>query len=226
MAYRLARISPEPSIIGVTNGLYQMEIVKKNFPNNKLFDQFILSFESPESISKESKSLITSLDVKLLKKARITDFLGYSPILTRVPFVVSRKCLDVLTKFSLKNYNVIEVEFIDNEADKNYLFWYPYSDLETINFKESIIYSGGSLKHHKRLYHQVSDYNEYLALADKYLYLDFEKMVMNKHEENYDLIWFWNLGRSMFFSPRLEKAIADSGLSGLEFADSPILEFE
>jgi len=213
MAFCQIGVSCEPKVIGVNNGIYQCEIDKKQFGNEKYYTDFVLSFSREESINDCLNRAKKPLLANLLKKAKITDFMGYAPNLRGIPFAVSKNALRILQKFNLGEFNTIELKFSNSEVGSYYLIWFPFIEADMINFKQSILYYRSRLTQPKE-YHLVGNYEEYLALFEKYRFNTFfKKISLNASKENCDFVQMRVGGN--FISKRLLEALIDNGMTGL-----------
>jgi hypothetical protein len=100
--YKTITPSSEPSIIGVNNGVYQVELNdKKSFLNkeekkyyesyfNGNFSSFII-----ENFKKNNSQKITELLYFPLKKAKETDIVSFSPNEMGLSFLVSQKVINL-----------------------------------------------------------------------------------------------------------------------------------
>jgi hypothetical protein len=225
MTYSQVGVSWEPKVIGVTNGIYQFEIDAKQFEKPKGYEYFILSFLEEGTIKEFLKTEKPILKAKLLKKAKATDFMGYSQKLIGVPFAVSKRALKVLEQFALGEHYKIEVKFVDSTVENYYLLWFPFTEADRIDFSKSVVYSRGNYGcvTEPRQYHAIRSYEKYLALREKFkLNLFFEKIILHKVEEPCDFVQMRMGGN--FVSDRLLKSLEERELTGLKFSKQVTLE--
>lgn len=128
----------EPEVLGVNNGIYQLEFDESVFNNESESDDFFLNF--PLDIT---KPITKPLNFILLKKGKINDVMRYAPILKPAPYIVSEKFIEVLREFDTLPYSLEPVSFLNVKVDMKYfLFRYTYSDLSEFNVKRIIAYLG------------------------------------------------------------------------------------
>ena len=220
MHYNILRISSESKVIGVNNGIYQIELDKSCFSNNKEYERFILEFPEDSTIDiNHPRPLL----YKVLKKAKFTDFMGYSQVLKGVPFVLSGKGVSIFKDFSLKEHSLIEIALKENIEDSYYLFRYPFTENSTINFEKSVFYT--QRPGQDKVYHQIHNEDEFKAFWKQNALWRAEKFVLEESEANYDCIRL-RIG-GVFISDKLQKAIETGGLIGQNIpkTNAPIITF-
>jgi hypothetical protein len=220
MHYNILRISSEPKVIGVNNGIYQIELDKSCFSNRKEYERFILEFPEDSTIDiNHPRPLI----YKVLKKAKLTDLMGYSQRLIGVPFVLSGKAVNIFKEFSLKEHSLTEIMLKENENEKYYLFRYPFTEKSKINFEKSVFYT--QILGQDKVYYKIHNESEFMAFRKKNALWRAEKFVLEESEANYDFIRL-RIGEN-FISDKLQKAIEAGGLLGQNIpkTNAPILTF-
>lgn len=220
MYYNILRISSEPKVIGVNNGIYQIELDKSCFSNGKEYERFILEFPEDSTIDiNHPRPLV----YKVLKKAKLTDFMGYCQYLHGVPFVLSGKAVGIFKDFSLKEHSLIEITLKENEKDSYYLFRYPFTENSSINFEKSVFYT--QRPGQDRVYHKIHNENELMTFWKQNALWSAEKFVLEESEASYDCIRL-RIG-GIFISDKLQKAIEAGGLIGQNIpkTNAPILAF-
>lgn len=95
-------MSPEPSIIGVKNGLYQVEFKDRDLNKNENIDEILELLSTypsiPQQVIKDLK--IDYLEGTIKKRAKLTDFMGYCPYFLCYYSLISDRVLDVIKKWT------------------------------------------------------------------------------------------------------------------------------
>lgn len=94
MEYFELRLASDPKIIGVSNGIMQVEICDKLFLENssKRQEEYFA-----QSIQPFDKKLTC---IKPLKRVNYTDILSFGPHLIWHPFLVNTKALNIFKKYN------------------------------------------------------------------------------------------------------------------------------
>jgi|GEM_PF-2807373 len=223
MVYKSFNIIGDPDVIGVKNGVTQIEIDKNNFKSEKALDDFHLSF--PED-PKRDIEVIHPLKYKLLKGGKINDFMFYGYYIKAIPFIISEKGLKVMQSHSLMEFSLLDVEINNYKSEaKFYLFRYPFIELQQVEFKDSLIYTGNNLIGKK--YYELNSYEDFVELKKSIkTSLLFEKVVLKKLDNTVDFVRLRGVGE--FISPKLEQEFICRNISGPQIGrpNSPILEFK
>ena len=220
MHHNILRVSSEPKVIGVNNGIYQIELDKSCFSDGKEFERFVLGFQEDTTISINYPQ---PLIYKVLKKAKLTDFMGYSQYLKGIPFVLSAKAVNVFKDFTLKEHSLIEITLRENKDASYYLFRYPFTENSKIKFEKSVFYT--QIPGQEKVYHKIHNENEFMAFWNQNALWKAEKFVLDEPEANYDCIRL-RIG-GVFISERLQKAIETNRLIGQNIprTNAPIITF-
>src|SRR5690606_29131003 len=97
MIFKQIRNSCEPKVIGVNNGVYQVEIDEKHLKKNDNYDEIRrLMYQTDLGFFIENRQRVFDLQIdqlkgKLLKKAKLTDIIGFSPHFFGFEYIVSQK---------------------------------------------------------------------------------------------------------------------------------------
>ncbi|WKK59673.1 DUF1629 domain-containing protein [Sphingobacterium sp. BN32] len=146
MYYNL-RLDWDPKVIGVKNGIYQVELDKKSYDKMvyKKLDNLFISSEF--TAKQEYPELDFRFCFKKLKSAKKTSFMSFSPYLKHGHFLVEKKTLELLEHFNIQKHKNYETEIFDSNYesyDDNYkLFYCVLQDWDVIDFEKSIFKSGG-----------------------------------------------------------------------------------
>ncbi|BFM44106.1 hypothetical protein CFS9_27470 [Flavobacterium sp. CFS9] len=141
--YKNIRTESDPKIIGVNNGVYQVELndrksfvnkeEKKNYEN--YFDGNFNSF-SIDNFKNIEKNKVTILTYFPLKKAKETDFVSFSPNEMGLNFIISQKVLDIFESFNLCEFIKIPTK-IEGFKNNFYTIGFPITNYDFLDFPES-----------------------------------------------------------------------------------------
>lgn len=229
MKYYQIGMTAEPKIMGVANGIHQIEIEKKEMLNDLAYEDF-LDFFSTKNINfwkrqNEIKNFkIPVINAKLLKKAKVTDIMGYTENISFLNFVYSEKYISILKAFNLGEYSTFEVA-IENVLEKYYMLFVETISLDKINFKNSLVISGHKATNNIK-YHSVNNLDEYIEFRQKNILGGFEKLAISKENLGKDIICVQATPKP-FYSEKLIDFLLDTGITNFEpsYNNSIQLEF-
>lgn len=204
----------DPKIIGVNNGVMQVEICDNNF----LKPMRPLKFNGVEiDMSDEVKRLKITC-VKKLKKAIMTDFLSFGPNLAWCPFLVTKRTADILSRFNTTPIHLFPVETENSSELNNYslALIHPLS-MDVINFEESTFFTGGMFFPANRQYHRFSNKEEYLEHFNMNITSTEQLVLNNSFDRSLDL--FYVMGFAMYISERLKLVLEGNNITGVSISD-------
>lgn len=233
--YKQISHNPEPSIIGVKNGVYQLEFLEEDLKKNKNYqeiDKLLLGY-NPEFYQDKEQDRISNLSIdylkgSFLKKAKKTDIVVFSPHLNGYSYVISQKFLDCLNEVGVSKdeYHLRKIE-IDNVDFNYYLFFVPMIPMTEIIFPKSALFpeEDALLDASEKRYTSFKDYQEYKKYSEEHLFNRWAKITLDKKFGSRDLL---NLqaNANLFFSDRLIKCLQLKKVSSLMIKDNPLLSFE
>lgn len=230
MKYYQVSVSPEPKIIGVTNGVYQLEIDENAISKN---DERFINFKNWFNYKNEnfwsSQESIKSLESpiikgKMLTKAKITDIMGYAPEYHGLHNVYSEKYIEILRTHSIFDYSIFDFE-IENVIEKYYLMFIKTITTSEIDFNKSVLYTGHKVMNNLR-YFSVENYDEFLKLLKKEPLIRYEKIAISSKFYGRDIISVQSTAEH-FYSERLINFLLDFDIKGLvvNYKNSIQLEF-
>ncbi|MGJ8660373.1 MAG: hypothetical protein ACSHWV_11035 [Cellulophaga fucicola] len=217
--YKVVSHSSEPSIIGVNNGVYQVELNdKKSFLNkeekryyesyfNDSVDSFIL-----ENFKKNDSRKITELLYFPLKKAKETDFVCFSPFELGLDFIVSQKALNIIEQFALPDYIKIPAK-INGFKNDYYTIGFPIVTNDRINFPKSKFYH--RIKKIELDNLSFEDYKKVSGALVKTLTLELVNTNYKKDILNLQ-------GQGLFFSNPLISKLQENNIIGLEIGNTTL----
>ncbi len=208
--------SGEPKIIGVTNGIYQMEI---NFEKIKPVYSLIMDTNMDDFL--ESQSEINSLsfdgvNAQLTKKAKITDIMVFSPFVFGAEYVVTSKFLSCLEKVGVsKNEYQAKKMSISGLGDDFYLLFVPVIPTTDICFSKSLIYDDDDdAPFGSKSNLNIKTYAKYLEVEQENPFISFEKISIDAKFSDSDILFF-QASNDLFFSERLYDKLRQENVSSL-----------
>lgn len=220
--------SSDPKIIGVWNGVYQLEIDEAEIEkgeNFSLVDALFLAAVKRDITEYNSKVMdidMPMLKGHLLRRAKITDIMGFSPFFFGCRYVVSNRFLDCLKRSgaSLDEYRAFPLT-LKGVDELFYLFWAPMLPAEEINFKESVIYSTAFKPTTHKKYHDVQSYADYCDLREEITMLDFEKVSIPRRYEDWKVLNL-QISADLFLSPDVVALMLEEKLTSFRVCGSEV----
>lgn len=218
MKYHQISLTAEPKIMGVSNGIHQIEINRKEMIEQPEFKDFLDFFRYKNSEFWERQGEIKDFKIppihaKPLKKAKITDLMGYTQNITFLDFVFSKKFVDIIKSFKIGNHWTFQVD-IEGVNEPYYLLFIETIGFEKINFSKSIL-STGSRFNNSIENHLVNTYSDYRALQQIHPLIAFQKISIPAEYQNTDIITTRASSLS-FYSERLVDFLLDCGITNFQ----------
>ena len=216
--------SSEPKVIGVNNGIYQVELHEKELAKHKnlLTQVNIKGFL-------DHRDKIFDLDIvlegKFLPRAKVTDIMGYTPHLFGFPYLISQKVVECLEEenVSKEEYHLLKVDI--KGLDQNYyLLYVPWIRNSEIIFSESLIYSTFDANSHSKKYFDIKDYNDYIELQNKEPFNSFDKVVLSQKYQSKSIISIQGI-TELFLSDSLVEKILKKNISSFEIKQKTLISF-
>lgn len=156
--YSLIRSESDPKVIGIKTGLSQVEL-KQEQESYRLLDEFldIFTFWDKKDFALPDSIQLSVQHGKLLKGAKLTDFMRFRPYLIDCHFIIRENIRLLLEEFILPEHYFIPVEILnrDHMTERHYLFYMPDLHFEVIDFSKSIFYTGGIATEKKKYKSQI-----------------------------------------------------------------------
>lgn len=227
MKYYQVRASGEPEIIGVTNGIYQVEIDKKEILNNQNYDAFESFFNynnkgiwtEQEKIDFLNPSLIKG---KMLKKAKVTDIMGYTPSYALLNYIYSESFIDVIKDFNIDYYKMFPFK-IENVEMLYYLLFVNTIRIDELNFERSVVFTGRKILKNE-VYHSLKSFEDFLELRKEFPLISYEKITISKKFKNRDIIAIQSAVDN-FYSERIIETLYKKDLKGIDVRSVIELDF-
>ncbi|QYF94849.1 hypothetical protein KY495_06600 [Massilia sp. PAMC28688] len=218
MNYFVMRRVSDPDVIGFKNGVTQAEIDRSGFQDKDEYEKItrLLGSEEFWSCRKQIPGMEFDLQcVRLLPKAKLTDFLHFGPALMFCPFLVSERALEVLVKFVHYGVRLWPAQVIDRKSSYSYRL--PFIESipdEMIDFAKSTFSLGGLIG--PKTVYTFSDAEEKKQFVNSHRLLQYEEIYLNNSFP--DIVDFFTLSNAaMIVSERLKLAIEKANLTGVQF---------
>jgi len=226
--YYQISVSPEPKIIGVSNGVYQVEIHEKSIEKDHKYYEFTKWFDYKNPNFWENQDKVSTLETpsvkgKMLKKAKLTDIMGYAPEYHGLHDVYSQKFVDILKSFNSEKFNLFDFD-IENVPEKYYFMFVKTIPTHDIIFDRSLIYTGHKMTDNLK-YHKIDGYQEYRSFKTTTPLARFEKIAIPSNHYGKDLISI-QPAVNLFCSERLVDFLLDCKITGLQVAYNNSIQLE
>jgi len=229
MKYYQISASPDHKIIGVKNGIYQVEIDENSVVKMDNYLEFRQHFSRKnQNFWNEQEKIYRlfppALHGKMLKNAKVTDVMGYAPGYRFLDYIYSDRFIDIFKVFNHGNYKTFDINLRGVGEKYNFLFLETIIN-EEINFEQSSIITG-----HKALndvkHHQVRNKDEYYSFLQQNPLGKFEKIAIPRQYFEKDIISIQAIPNK-FYSEKLVDFLLDCDITGLQigYNNSVQLEF-
>lgn len=159
-----------------------------------------------------------------MKKAIVTDIMGYAPDYHCLFNIYSEKYLEVLKTHNIGDYSIFDFE-IKGIKEKYYLMFVKTITTPEIIFDKSILYTGHKIMNNLK-YFSATNYKGFLQLLEKEPLIRYEKVAISKEYYGRDIISVQATAEH-FYSEKLVDFLIDCGITGLavKYNNSIQLEF-
>lgn len=214
MLYHSFKTGAEPKIIGVKDGLNQVEILKEGYADKRRFEELenYFDFRTYWQQQRIPPPAFIIEYAQLRPKAKLTDFLELSPFLMGCPFMLSERAKDVFARHYIQPSYLFDAFIYDKTGfvSSDYsLFYFPMLGYEVIDFAKSRFYTTYPLK--KPLV--FANQEAYEAYRDtQHRIPNVESLVMSAVFDTKLDFFQCRLG-PIFMSERLKSTVKEAGLS-------------
>jgi hypothetical protein len=169
--YYLIRRESDPKIVGVKEGITQVEIRRSGFANSSIYDDLVSFFDTFNYWKKKSFAPTRDFDieyVEILTGAKLTDFMGYRPYLIACPFIVSEKARSIFEEHVVQEHYYFPVRMYRTGQPVNgsyFLFYCPPLPFEVVDFARSVFYTGTMGLNERNV--RFNDQQEYVSFLSK-----------------------------------------------------------
>lgn len=214
-------ISLSKRVTGVNNGVYQVEIDEDFLEKNDNFceiEKIFYNYDVNLFLQNQQDVFdlkIPKLKAKLVKGAKFTDIMAFSPFVFGFKYIVSQKFVDCLIEINISKseFKIIPIE-IQNAKTDYYLFFTPMISDKEIIFSKSLVYPERDFLEENKNYYKIENYNSYLKLLDKNLFNRWEKVMLNKKYKNYNIVNVQSIN-NLFFSRVLTEKFESKKIDSL-----------
>jgi hypothetical protein len=223
------QVGLDVEVTGVSNGLYQIDIHKNLLKKNNVYEDFLNFFDTKNITFWERQDEIKNFNIptiraKLLKKATLTDIMGYTQSIPFLYNAFSEKYINIIKTFIIGNHTTFEVE-IENVPEKYFLLFIETITSDEINYDRSSVITGYKATNNVK-YYSINNRQEFKEFLHKNPLGRFEKISISKEYFGKDIICIQSAVKP-FYSEKLIDFLLDCGITGLEvnYKNSIQLEF-
>jgi hypothetical protein len=214
--YYNIRLDWNPKVIGVKNGVYQVELDKRVY-DKATYAQIDSLFISNEfTANQEYPEVDFKFYFKKLKSAKKTSFMSFTPKLNHCHFLVQTNILELFKAFNVQHYKAFETIIYDppmENLDNNYrLFYLVLQDWNVIDFENTVFTSGG-FGNQPKIEHSFSDDNE----MRKFNGITRVKTLALAKTFDSTLDFFHTRLGGLFVSEKLKLALEENNATGIKF---------
>lgn len=215
--------SAEPSVIGVKNGVSQLDIDVEslNLVSPFVIDSTVANFLINQySIPKLN---LGGIKGQLLKKAKITDIMVFSPFMFGFEYIVSEKFVSCLIEANVSqdDYTLFPIELKDVNQ-RFYLFFVPMIPVSEVDFSKSLLYPNIQILDDDKTYLNVNSYEEYCKLNETNPLNSFEKMTLPGKYKKKEVLSVQGASR-IFLSESLIDLLKSNEISNLIVPERQVL---
>ena len=233
MNYRQFDTINEPKIIGVNNGVCQVEIDDRSIDENveHFFNLSDINYfiENQDKICKRD---ILIIEASLIKGAKLTYLMDFTPGSFILKHIVSNDLRRALTRSNNGNNSLMFLDINLKDVNANYsLLFVPIIPMSEVVFKKSICYVSKNRRFIKgkgivfdKDYLEINSYSDFQNMGYS-IHNKWEKIVLpSKYKEK--SILKLQMSPHLFVAGDISSVIESSNLSNIRFIDKIILEFE
>lgn len=217
MYYKI-RLDWDPKVIGVKNGVYQVELDMKRYDKMqfaKLQTFFIGGELSTEQVYPD---LDYKFNFKKLKSAKETSFMRFTPFLNNCHFLVDINTLELFEKFNIQKYKAYEALIYNSSSENlnnNYrLFYSVIQGWNIIDFEKTVFTSGG-FGNYPVSEHKFKDENEMRNFKG----ITNVKLLALTKEFDISLDFFHTRLGGLFVSEKLKSELERNNVTGIKFSN-------
>lgn len=212
--YHNIRLDWDPKVIGVKNGIYQVELDAKSY-NKKNYEELVAHFIEGETAKQEYSEVNFKFYFKKIKSANKTSFMSFTPNFKNSNFLIDSNTLELFKSFKLHQYKTYEAVLYDSHTenfDNGYkLFYSILQDWNVIDFGNTVFISGG-FGNNPKVEHKFQDENE-LRLFNGITKV--KTLALNSTFDS-SLDFFHTRLGGVFVSEKLKLALEKNGTTGIK----------
>ncbi len=208
------RLDWNPKVIGVKNGVFQVELDKKSY-DKKIYAEIESLFIGGElSINQIYPDFDYKFNFKKLKSAKETNLMSFTPYLNNCHFLIDNNTLELLKSFNIQRFKTYEALIYDSSAENlnpNYrLFYSVLQDWNVIDFENSLFISGG-FGNIPKIEHKFKDEKEMKVFKG---IAKVKTLALQKHFDKTLDFFHTRLG-GLFISEKLKLKLEEKKVTGL-----------
>lgn len=146
--YLLNRNS-DPNVLGIKNGIKQADVDRTGFKNPEKFDQLKECLGTNKYWDIKDSIIHMNFEiqcVRMLPKAKLTNFLQFGPALMNCPFLISESVASLFANYKILNSRLFPAEVMSGQNKFTYYMFYVESiSYEMIDFSKSVFFSGSEI---------------------------------------------------------------------------------
>jgi hypothetical protein len=218
--YFKLKLSSDPKIIGVRNGIYQVELMEKVFTKEylKKLDSYFHTGSS-WTLKDALPDFSVYFQFKKLKLTKETNFMSFCPHFNNCLFLIDDRSLKLLESFNIQSHQLypsIISDPINSEEIHSYkMFFALMQDYDIVDFSKSVFYTGG-YGNVALTDHQFSNGEEMRNFRP---FPQIKVLALNNEFDSKLDLFYSRIG-GIFISEKLRSALEQNGVTGLEFDNS------
>lgn len=214
--YYNIKLDWDPKVIGVKNGVYQVELDKRAYDKITYAQVDSLFISNEFQANQACPKIDFKFYFKKLKSAKKTSFMSFTPNLNHCHFLVQTNILELFKTFNVQNYRGFEAVVYDSPTenlDNNYrLFYLVLQDWKMIDFENTVFTSGG-FGNQPKIEHSFTDENE----IRKFNGITRVKTLALAKAFDSSLDFFHTRLGGLFVSEKLKLALEENNATGIKF---------
>ncbi len=204
--------SADPKIVGVKDGLYQIEVDFQDLSNSCNQDTLDISNYDVQHNHQYQSIELDNIEISgaLKKRAILTDVMVFTPYMKSFNYIVSSKFVDILLDANVPSheFRLVNIE-IRNSIDQYYLFHCSQISLNDVIFQDSKIYSIRDSIKSVKPYLSIPSVEDYLNSDE---ILQFDEVVLPASYQSFSMISIPGIS-NIFFSEKLAKMIEERNIT-------------
>jgi len=216
--YKLDLVS-DPKIIGVNNGIAQIELDENRYSDKQYLDAINDFFSG---IDWWDRDPVPPIEIKFyakkIKGAILTDFLSFSPFFMACPFIIKKSVYFAIKHLNIAKHYSFPVIIFDKEKilSEDYLLIYmPLIGYEIVDFEKSVFYTYG--KNREKVVLSIESpqaFNE----KKKDMLISIDTLVFNSNLDSGIDMFYPRLG-DFYISERLRMVLEELACSGIRISE-------
>jgi hypothetical protein len=210
------RLDWDPKVIGVRNGVYQVELAAKAYDKETYRQLEALFIREQLKANQVCPEVEFRFLFKNLKSAKKTNIMSFTPDLKHCHFLIDDDTRALLANFKTQQWKALETVVIDpNSETQDYrygLFYCAFQDWNVVDFEKSIFKYGGFgiipiTEHQFKNEQEMRNFKGITNIKVLALSEDFDS----------SLDFFHTRLGGIFVSERLKEALEENKTTGIKF---------